>query len=320
MLQKKRKINLGLIGLGQMGRNHLRVLSLLKGVQIKFIYDTNQVLSQAQSEIYGVETITNLNEPWPDTDAILICSPTITHSEMLLTASKYVKNIFIEKPLSHTLDSTLADVCFINKNHLNVQVGFIERFNPAILQLKCVLEQSSQVMNIDFNRTNKLSSRIKDVDVVTDLMIHDIDLAIYLNGHVKKITAQGIKDNEMVTLASAQLIHENGSLSRLHSSRITEKKVRRIQATCVDSFIDCDLLRKEILIHRQSKIENDIRGNYFINAIEQTVEVKQQEPLLSELQSFVKFCHKQTDQVPTEIDALNAAKICDKILQEILSC
>jgi predicted dehydrogenase len=71
MLQKKRKINLGLIGLGQMGRNHLRVLSLLKGVQIKFIYDTNRVLSQAQSEIYGVETITNLNEPWPDIDAIL---------------------------------------------------------------------------------------------------------------------------------------------------------------------------------------------------------------------------------------------------------
>ena len=320
MLQKKGKIYLGLIGLGQMGRNHLRVLSLLKGVEIKFIYDVDQAVSQKLSETFGVKSISELNGTWPNIDAVLICSPTNTHSDILRIASKHVKNIFIEKPLSHSLKTSQADVSFIKKNNLKVQVGFIERFNPAIHQLKFVLQQSSKVINIDFIRTNKLNSRVTDVDVVTDLMIHDIDLAIYLNGPIKKVTAQGIIDNKIVALASAHLIHENGSLSRLHSSRITEKKVRKIQATCIDSFIDCDLLRKELLIHRQSKIENDCRGNYSINAIEQTVEVKQQEPLLSELQSFIAFCSNLTDEVPTENDALNAAKICDEVLQEILQC
>ncbi|MDB2423597.1 Gfo/Idh/MocA family oxidoreductase [Paracoccaceae bacterium] len=318
MQSNKGKFRIGLIGLGQMGRNHLRVLSLLKGVEIKFIYDLDLAILKEMSKIFEVPAIKNLRGVWPIADAVIICSPTSTHSAMLRMASKHVKNIFVEKPLSHSLECTRSDLEFIKNNNLNVQVGFIERFNPAVQKLKSVLEQSEQVVNIDFTRTNRLSSRIKDVDVVTDLMIHDIDLAIYLNGPVKIVTAQGMIENGMVALASAHLVHGNGRLSRIHSSRITERKIRKIQATCIDCFVDCDLLRKELLIHRQSETETDSKEIYSINSIEQAVQVKQQEPLLTEIQSFLAFCHNRNNQIPTPNDAFNAADICEKVLREIV--
>ena len=323
MRVNKTKLRIGLIGIGQMGSNHLRVLSLLKGVEIQFIYDLDSKKSEQTSETHEIQNIKTLEGNWPNIDAIIICTPTSTHSAILRIASEHTKNIFVEKPLSQNLKETQLDIDFIEKKNLNVQVGFIERFNPAVQKLRSVLAQSENTINIDFTRTNSLSSRITDVDVVADLMIHDIDLAIYLNGPVEKVTAQGKIENSMVALASAHLLHSSGCFSRIHASRITERKIRKIQATCSDCFIDCDLLKKDLLIHRQSKIETDLGDNYSINAIEQTVEVKPQEPLLLELQSFIAFCHNETDQIPTQIptqiDALNAAKICEKILQEIIN-
>ena len=315
----KRKIRIGLIGLGQMGRNHLRVLSLLKGVEIQFIYDLDYANSKEMAQVFDVPVIENVNGVWPSVDAAIICSPTSTHSLMLRIASKHVSNIFVEKPLSYSLESTRSDVEYIKKNNLSIQVGFIERFNPAVQKMKTILDQSERVINLDFTRTNKISARIKDVDVITDLMVHDIDLAIHLNGSVKTVKAQGIAENGLVALASAYLTHENGSFSRIHASRITERKMRKIEATCSDCFIDCDLLRKELLIHRQSKIETDLNEHYSISSIEQTVEVKQQEPLLTELQNFIALCQNKNKKVPNQIDALNAADICEKILNGIIN-
>ena len=318
MSTKTARVRVGLIGCGRMGQNHLRVLSLLKNVEIAFVYDANPDVANRMSEVYGIPTGSELELLLPRASAVVICTPTTSHSEMLRLSARYVQNIFIEKPLSHNLESTLEDARFIADNDLNVQVGFIERFNPAVQQLNSVLEQSEQVISIDFTRTNKLSSRITDVDVVADLMIHDIDLALYLNGPVKNLFAQGLVVDGMIALASAQLTHENGRFSRIHASRVTEKKLRQIQATCVDAFVDCELVRKELIIHRQSQIQQSEGGPYVISAIEQTVEVRQQEALLSELQAFVRSCGGERGLGPNEIDALSAAQICEQVQKAIL--
>jgi predicted dehydrogenase len=127
MQVNKRKIRIGLIGLGQMGRNHLRVLSLLKGVEIQFIHDLDYANSKEMAQVFDVPAIENVNGVWPSVDAAIICSPTSTHSSMLRIASKHVSNIFVEKPLSYSLESTKSDVEYIKKNNLSIQVGFIER-------------------------------------------------------------------------------------------------------------------------------------------------------------------------------------------------
>jgi predicted dehydrogenase len=201
---------------------------------------------------------------------------------------------------------------------LNVQVGFIERFNPAIQGLKRVLEKSGHVISIDFTRTNKLSSRITDVDVVIDLMIHDIDLALYLNGPARSVAAHGFAHGKMIDFASALITHENGRFSRIQASRITEKKMRLIEATCVDMFVDCELLRKEIIINRQSEIRQAEGQPFTISAVQEVIEVLPQEALLSELQCFVAACCGERPIGFPDVQAgLSALQVCDEIQKAV---
>lgn len=318
---KERMIRIGLIGLGVMGRNHLRVLSMLKGVQIAFLADLNQELSSHLGQLYGVPGISNIRTSLHNVDAVVICTPTVNHAQTFLLAVEHgIRNLFVEKPLAATLDDVELIANMARKLNLNVQVGFIERFNPAVQRLKQVLDASGRVINVDFERTNKLSSRITDVDVVTDLMIHDIDLALHINGPAQSVVAHGYSNDQVIDFASALITHENGRFSRIQSSRITEKKKRSIEATCVDMFVDCDLLRRELLIHRQSQILQEQGKPYTISAIQESVEVQQQEALLTQLQAFIGSCYgENSPELPGFQSGLDAMKICAEIQQLVAS-
>lgn len=311
-------VKIGLIGLGKMGRNHLRVLSMLKTVDLAFVYDRDLDAASALAEKHGCVTAASLEPLLGTADAVVICTPTVTHDMLVRLAAGSVRNIFVEKPLAATLEQSKQLAQFSKDRDLILQVGFIERFNPAVQQLKTVLDASSQVISVDFTRTNKLSARITDVDVVTDLMIHDIDLALFLNGPVRDVSAHGLSFGNMINFASALLSHENGRFSRIQASRITEKKMRSIQATCADMFVDCELLRKELLIHRQSEIEQEENGPYTISSMQQTIEVRQEEALLSELRAFAALCVAGNGDVPQADDAVRAAEICDLVQKAVL--
>lgn len=307
-------IKVGLIGLGNMGRNHLRVLSMLKGVELAFIADANAKVAANASEAHGVPGVTDPAPLLAGVDAVVICTPTVTHADYIRLASAHVKNIFVEKPLAATLQEAQEITVFAQSEGLNVQVGFIERFNPAVQALKTVLDRTERVISLDFTRTNKVSARITDVDVVTDLMIHDIDLALYLNGPAKAVAAHGFAHGKMIDFASALITHENGQFSRIQASRVTDKKIRQIEATCVDMFVDCDLLRKEILINRQSETRDSGGLPYAISAIQEAVAVPPQEALLSELQAFMVSCRQPgAGQVPGVDAGVDAMTICAQI-------
>lgn len=312
-------IRIGLIGVGQMGQNHLRVLSLLKGVEIAFIYDANMEATKKIAATYGVMVATDPYDKLDSIDAVVIASPTSTHAEVVKKVGGKVKNIFVEKPLAATLSEAQELADFASTQGLNIQIGFIERFNPAVQATKRVIKRSGKVISIDFTRTNKLSSRITDVDVVTDLMIHDIDLAMYMNGPVKTVEAHGMAEGQMIDFASALLTHTNGSFSRIQASRVTEKKIRMIQATCVEMFVDCDLLRKEINISRQSEISQIEGEPYTIASLEESIEVRPQEALLTELQVFVASCRGQSSEDKPGIqDGLSAMVVCDQVQRAVL--
>jgi predicted dehydrogenase len=249
-----------------------------------------------------------------EVDAVVICTPTVTHADYIRLAAAHVKNIFVEKPLAATLEEAQDIAVFAREKGLNVQVGFIERFNPAVQALKMVLDKTERVISLDFTRTNKVSARITDVDVVTDLMIHDIDLALYLNGPATSVAAHGFAHGSMIDFASALITHENGQFSRIQASRVTDKKIRQIEGTCVDMFVDCDLLRKEILINRQSEARDSGSLPYAISAIQEAVAVPPQEALLTELQAFMASCRQSgAGQVPGVDAGVDAMKICAQI-------
>ena len=230
-----------------------------------------------------------------------------------------MKNIFVEKPLTNTLESTQVIVDLAKDKNLNIQVGFIERYNPAVITLKTILASSKQnIINIDFIRTNKMSSRITDVDVVIDLMIHDIDLALSFNGDVRDIYAHGVVIDGMIEYARACIIHTNGSFSNIVASRITEKRLRQISITTHNEYIDCNLLRKEVFVDKQS-VEQRL-DNVSISANTETIEVRGQESLLSELIDFVKMCKNipsSTNNRPNQNDGMKAMQVAHKI-QDII--
>jgi predicted dehydrogenase len=312
-------IRVGLIGVGKMGQNHLRILSMLKGVELAFIHDTNSEAADKMATLYGLRSVATPLSYLEDVDAVVIASPTVTHAYFVKEVGKKVRNIFIEKPLSATLAEAEELAAFAQASNLNIQVGFIERFNPAVKATKRVLDRSGKIISIDFIRTNKLSSRITDVDVVSDLMIHDIDLAMHFNGPVKAVDAHGMAQGNMIDFASVLLTHTSGSFSRLQASRVTEKRMRMIQATCDDKFVVCDLLRKEIVITRQSEVQQLAGEPYTISSTEESVEVRSQEALLSEHQAFLASCRGEVGEKHPDVQAgLDAMIICDQIQKTIL--
>jgi predicted dehydrogenase len=312
----KQIIKVTLLGLGNMGKNHLRILSMLKGVEIHYIYDINQETLETLSKQYDVKATSDIEDAMSGADAIVICSPTSLHYDHFMLAAKYAKSIFVEKPIAHNLEKAKEIKEIADRENIFVQTGFIERFNPAVMELKNIVSKD-KVINIDLTRTNKLSSRITDVDVVLDLMIHDIDLALYLNGPVAKVQAVGAKENNLVGFASALLVHENGSFSRVLASRMTDKRIRRIQATCENSFVDSDLLRKEIFVSMQSQVRQGDNDAYKISSVEHEVALRPQEALLVELQAFAQRCFGEEVDIPGVDTGIAALEVCDQIKEQI---
>lgn len=311
-----RIIKIGLLGVGKMGQNHLRNLAMLKQVEIAFIYDFDKNICKQMSELYNVPVSTNLDEDLQKVDGVVVVTPTFTHADYIKKVSKYVKNIFVEKPLTDTLESSKDIVKLAKDLDLNIQVGFIERYNSAVVAFKKVINNSKNIINIDFSRTNKVSSRITDVDVIIDLMIHDIDLALSINGKAKKIVAHGYVKSGMAEYARAILTHENGTFSNIVASRITEKRIRHISATCDDMYIDCNLLSKEVFVNKQS-IEQYL-DNVSISSKSETVDVRPQEGLLLELIDFIRLCQGEKVEVPNEKDGLLAMEVAIEIQRQIM--
>lgn len=311
-------LRVGLFGLGKMGGNHLRVLSMLKQVELVLAFDCDPAAA-AKAAAVGVPFVSELPAGDLPIDAAVICTPTSTHADYVeQLIARGVRKFFIEKPLADTLERAQRTAEACRQAGAMLQLGFIERFNTAVQELKKVTDRSQRVVAIDFTRTNRVSSRITDVDVITDLMIHDIDLALYLNGPVVEVSAHGFREGNMIDFASAMLKHENGRFSRIQSSRVTEKKIRSIQATCLDMFVDCDLLRKEILISRQSETRQPDGGAYIISSASETVEVRPQEALLLELQAFVGACRGEPRDIPDAAAALAAQEVCEAIREAIV--
>jgi predicted dehydrogenase len=307
---------IGLIGLGNMGKNHLRVLSILNNVEISFIYDFDSNKSNKYAKEFSTISLDKFDlDIISKVDAVILATPTSTHFEYLKLLIGVVANIFVEKPVTNTFEEAYEISKLLKLNKTFIQVGFIERFNPAVTIIKGIINEE-RVFCIDFFRTNKLSSRITDVDVISDLMIHDIDLAMFLNGEIIEISAYGFVNSNLIDYATVLFKHKNGAISRLEASRITECKKRAIYITTEDMFINCDLLRKEVQVSKQSITKQYIDKPYKIISSEEKIEVLPQESLLLEIQDFIKNI-TNSDLVsaisPVFKDGYNATEICDKI-------
>lgn len=283
-MNNMKKLRIGLIGIGRMGKNHLEILSTLNSVEVIFINDLKK-RELLDKKFNFVKTLTV--DKLKLIDAIIICTPTSTHFNLIKKVAKQVKNIFIEKPLAQNFNETRKIIKYAKKNRLNLKVGFIERFNPVITSFFNILKKKAKIISLDFTRAGP--TNIRDVDVVVDLMVHDIDLSILINGKVKKVQSSTYKDKDLISHSFVNLVHYNGAISRFLASRLTQKKIRTMSVTLKNKYIECDMLKRDVKIFANTKIK-DKNKNFIFKSISEIVEPKQKEPLLLELQDFINNC------------------------------
>lgn len=310
-------IRVGVVGLGVMGQNHVRVLSQLPGVNLVAVTDIDKQRESLISGTYGIERANDVVDIMTRVEALVIAVPTSNHYEVLLESVGQTRAIMIEKPMTHSAETSRKVAQLAATKQTTIQVGYIERFNPVIEALVSIIEKNGPPLALDFVRTSRVSARITDVDVITDLMVHDIDLARLLAGNVSRIQSSGIAREESIELAFATLMHESGVISRIHASRLTERKQRRITATFNDFFVECDLIDKTLEIFRQSRIESQTVGIYSMSRTVESVELQRIEPLVNELRYFVESIRRDQEPVPNQNDDISALLICESVREQI---
>lgn len=302
-------MKVGVIGIGNMGKNHVRIYSELKGVDDVYIYDKNPDQAYNVKE-YGIVCNT-LDELFSNVDAVSICVPTSLHYEMIKEAIRQEVHFLVEKPLASTVKEGEKLLKMIEKADLISGVGHIERFNPIVEE---IMKISKNPVYIEIKRHNPSSSRIQDSSVVEDLMIHDIDIVFNVLTGAKnyRLFCGGGKD------FSSVMILFNGTVVSLSASRIASKKIRSIYIEEEDYTVEGDFMNQEMYIYKKPAkygMENEI---YTQENIIEKVLINKVEPLKIELKTFVE-CIRKGKEFPVSMEqALFNLKVCEEIKREIL--
>ncbi len=287
-----RPIRIGVVGVGNMGQHHTRVLSLLKGVQLVGISDVNVERGLDTASKYRVRFFESYQDLLPHVDAVCIAVPTRLHHQVGMDCLSAGVHVLVEKPIAANITEAESLVNTAAESNCILQVGHIERFNPAFQELSKVLA-TEELLALEAHRMSPYANRANDVSVVLDLMIHDIDLLLELaNSSVVKVTASGSRasDSGYLDYVTATLGFANGIVATLTASKVTHRKIRSIAAHCKNSLTEADFLNNEILIHRQTTancMTDYGQVLYRQDGLIEKVYTSNIEPLHAELEHFV---------------------------------
>ena len=287
---KSQPLKMGVIGVGNMGQHHVRILSLLKDIKLIGVCDADlargiEIASQYQTHFYE-----NYAEMLPLVDAVCIAVPTKLHHEVGVKCLQAGVHTLIEKPIAASIAEAESLVNLAAETGCILQVGHIERFNPAFKELSQVI-QTEHILALEARRLSPYSDRANDVSVVLDLMIHDIDLLLELSASpVVKLTASGsISSSGNLDYVTANLGFANGIVATLTASKVTHRKIRCLAAHCKNSLIETDFLKNEISIHRHQQINLQKHQQMFYkqDGITEKVYTSNVEPIYAEIEHFV---------------------------------
>jgi len=312
------RIKVGVIGVGNMGYNHVRVYNeLFSDVELVGVFDIDSSKAQAVADRFNTRSFDSIDDLLERINAVSVTTPTSLHLEHGMIAAKAGVHTLIEKPIAASFaeGSELNDE--FSQKGLLLQIGHIERYNPAVVELKKILK-TEEILAINFRRLSS-DRRIHDTDIVHDLMIHDIDLMNWLVASpIKSVHAVGLTNvlgKDSIDYAEALLGFESGIIAGLTASRITEDKIRTIAVHTSNSYIQVDCVSRSIQISRKTNYRLDVGHDitYRQENILEKVIVQQYEPLKAQLSNFIN-CVQTGDESPVSGEAgLEAVKIADEI-------
>lgn len=318
-------IRVGVIGVGNMGQHHTRILSLLKDVEFIGVSDVNIERGLETASKYRVRFFENYHDLLPHIDAVCIAVPTRLHHSVGMDCLQAGVHTLIEKPIAASIAEAESLVNAAAAANCILQVGHIERFNPAFQELAKVLK-TEELLALEAHRMSPYSDRANDVSVVLDLMIHDIDLLLELaEAPVIKLTASGSRasDSGYLDYVTATLGFSNGIVATLTASKVTHRKIRRIAAHCKNSLTEADFLNNDILIHRQTTAHYTTDYGqvlYRQDGLIEKVYTSNIEPLHAELEHFVQCVRGGNQPSVGGEQALKALRLASLIEQMAMDC
>lgn len=241
-------LKFAVIGAGVMGTNHVRIARAVPGVEVAFVVDPDLKKAERAAATCDAQATTDLADVLGEVDCAVVASPSSFHEAHGIRLLEHGAHVLVEKPIATTVEQAARLVAVAAERGLVLQVGHVERFNPAVLELDRL---QGDVLHIDAARISPFSGRV-DVGVVLDLMIHDLDIVLALvGGEVVDVqaTAQHVH-GDTEDLVSALLRFDSGVTAALTASRIGQNKIRTLALTRRKDFVSVDLLRQDVTIHR----------------------------------------------------------------------
>lgn len=324
------RIRVGVIGVGHLGKLHASLYKQVTDAELIGIYDVNVEKNRQLASELNCKAFDSIESLLEAVDAVNIVTPTITHYEIAAKALEQNKHAFIEKPITHKDENARKLIELAKNNNLVVQVGHIERFNPALLALEDV---DIVPLFIETHRLASFNPRGTDVAVVLDLMIHDIDIILHIvNSKIKNIEANGagvLSSN--VDIANARLEFENGCVANITASRLSAKKMRKMRIFQKNAYISMDFIEGSSEIFyipdedqipfkdgtlaislgqiEQGEVKHDIKYNRLTR--------KNVNPLKNELSSFITSIINGLPPAVSAADGLAALEIAHQVMDKI---
>ncbi|WP_298741721.1 Gfo/Idh/MocA family oxidoreductase [uncultured Chitinophaga sp.] len=316
-------LKIGIFGVGHLGRIHLSQLMTMKDVEVVGFYDPGNANAASVTEQYQIPRYTIAEELIQAVDAIDIVAPTTQHFKLCEIALRNGKHIFVEKPMTNTMEEAKTLVKLVEEANVKFQVGHVERFNPAFLALR---GYHLKPMFIEVHRLAEFNPRGTDVSVILDLMIHDIDIVLSIvQSTISRISASGVAVmSDTPDIANVRIEFHNGCVANLTSSRISLKKMRKMRLFQKDAYIGIDFLDKKTEIIKLKTPDDaglftlDIETNTGRKTIAiENPEVKQSNAIRMELELFRDSILQNKPVAVNVIDGLQALDVAHQILQKI---
>jgi predicted dehydrogenase len=303
---RERKLRVGVIGVGHLGQHHARIYSQMTHVELVGVADSNGARAKEIGDKLKTGYFNDYLNLLPRVDALSIAVPTQLHYEVTHAALKNHIDVLLEKPITATVQEADLLIAEAEYNKTVFQIGHLERYNRAYLKVKSLIKDPRFIEN---HRMGPFASRGTDVNVILDLMIHDIDIILSLtNSPITEIRAMGIPVlSKEIDIVNARLEFKTGCVANMTASRVSLEKIRKIRIFQPDAYISLDYQNQEVTIAKKG-IENSQSRIWVEHPV-----VEKEEPLKLELYDFVHNCLNRT---PPEISGL-AGKEALKVAEEI---
>jgi len=319
-------LKIGVLGAGHLGKIHINCIKEINEYKLIGFYDPNETIALEVETEKQIKRFFNIDELIDAVDVIDIVTPTLSHFDCAVKALKSGKHVFIEKPVAATAEEAERLIEIANEAHVKVQVGHVERFNPAFIAAQPFLDQP---MFIETHRLAQFNPRGTDVPVVLDLMIHDIDIILsVVKSKIRKVSASGVAVvSDTPDIANARLEFDNGCVANLTASRISMKNMRKSRFFQRNAYIAIDFLTKEAEMVQMSDVNSETDSMAMVLELGEgktDKEIKFIKPsidntnaIVEELRSFQKAIKNNNKPIVSLFDGYNALDIAQKILNKI---